>query len=96
MAKKPSLTPRERKTVEHLANDKYQEAITSLEGLIEMTTILQDLTYYKGIGVKIPQSEINDAKAKLEKAFSVAMEANNNTTARVKKRFVVSQVEVEA
>lgn len=95
MAKKPSLTPRERKTVTQLAKEEYQEAVFSLEALMEHTSILQDLLYYRGLGVKIPQNDINTAKAKVEECFIVAMENCNNTTAKKKKRVVVSLEETE-
>ena len=96
MAKKPALTPRERNVASQLANNKYLEAINSVEDLLESTTILQDLLFLKGVGANVPQSEITQARKKVEKFSAKAIQDTVNTTSYNKyvvKQFITVEVD---
>ena len=67
MAKKPGMTPREKVVAKALATNEKKVAnldlANNLDALAEATSILQELAYFRAIGVKVPEREM---RAKFE------------------------------
>lgn len=83
MAKKPSLTPREKKVGKALATTEKKmdnfELSVQLDALIELATILQEDAYFKAIGMKVTTADVKTNFNNLVEQFSEVAEAYNKT-----------------
>src|SRR5699024_6205496 len=59
MARKARFTPREKKSMELLGTAVENSAIDTLEDLMDIASELQDLLYYKSLGVETSKAEVN-------------------------------------
>lgn len=83
MAKKPSLTPREKKVGKALATTEKKmnnfELSVQLDALIELATVLQEDAYFKAIGMKVTTADVKTNFNNLVEQFSEVAEAYNKT-----------------
>ena len=83
MAKKPSLTPREKKVGKALATTEKKmdnfELSVQLDALIELATVLQEDAYFKAIGIKVANTDVKTNFNNLVEQFSEVAEAYNKT-----------------
>jgi len=83
MAKKPSLTPREKKVGKALATTEKKmdnfELSVQLDALIELATVLQEDAYFKAIGVKVANTDVKTNFNNLVEQFGEVVEAYNKT-----------------
>ena len=73
MAKKPGMTPREKVVAKALATSEKKVAnldfATELDLLAEASSVLQELAYFRAIGVKVPEREMQEKFNILSEAF---------------------------
>lgn len=96
MARKARFTPREKKSMELLGNNVDNTAVNLLEDLMDVASELQDLLYYKSLGVPTSNAEINKLLALYRTANKEAVKAIKQTTegeaVQVKPRQLVVKV----
>ena len=96
MARKARFTPREKKSMELLGSNVDNTAVNLLEDLMDVASELQDLLYYKSLGVPTSNAEINKLLALYRTANNEAVKAIKQTTegeaVQVKPRQLVVKV----
>ena len=96
MARKARFTPREKKSMELLGSNVDNTAVNLLEDLMDVASELQDLLYYKSLGVPTSNAEINKLLALYRTANKEAVKAVKRTTegeaVQVKPRNLVVKV----
>ena len=96
MARKARFTPREKKSMELLGSNVDNTAVNLLEDLMDVASELQDLLYYKSLGVPTSNAEINKLLALYRTANKEVVKAVKQTTegeaVQVKPRHLVVKV----
>lgn len=84
MAKKPSLTPREKKVGKALATTQKKmdnfELSVQLDYLIELATVLQEDAYFRALGMKVSVVDVKEEFNNLVEQFGEVADAYNKTT----------------